>query len=361
MRVLQVINAFGHTSGGAERLALDLHVDLLESGIDAHLVGLMDSDTSGLRNTTSLGFENPYKLGVFLALRAFIAGLKPKPDVIHVHLFPASAYVAGLKRIGMTGSSVVFTEHNTSNRRREKALLKPLDGIIYRTFGQIYCISNGTEAALLDAYPYLKDKTLVVENGATLRFNCLLERSSGPTLKILSMGRLVKQKNYAAALNALSMLKGLDIRYKILGDGDDRLILEEQAKSLEISDRVEFAGHKADVTSYLEEADIFLIPSLWEGFGLAAVEGMNAGLPVVASDVSGLREVVGTDSGCALLVQPSNPQSIAAALQELVDDRQKRQVMGKAAFERSKRFDKRQMTEKYISAYRTIVQEIAYA
>jgi len=72
MRVVQIINSFGHESGGAERLAQDLHVDLLAAGIDAHLVGLESCDTSGLKNATSLGFSNPYKPGAFFALRRYL-------------------------------------------------------------------------------------------------------------------------------------------------------------------------------------------------------------------------------------------------------------------------------------------------
>ena len=360
MRVVQIINAFGHGSGGAERLAQDLHVDLLAAGIDAHIVALMACETTGLKNAISLGFSSPYKPGAVLALRKYLGKLRPRPDVIHAHLFPTSACVAGLKKTGAISCPVVFTEHNTSNRRREKAIFKPIDGTIYSAFKKIYCISDGTRASLVSAYPQLNNKTDVIENGATLRFERFLNRQVGSQVKILSVGRLSKQKNYGAALCAISMLNA-EVDYTILGEGGDRAELEELARSLGISDKVSFVGHKSDITPFLEDADIFLIPSLWEGFGLAAVEGMNAGLPLVASDVSGLREVVGTDAESAFLVPPSEPEAIAAALEALIDDPQKRQNMGKAAFVRAKRFDRKTMTQAYISAYRSMVSEVAYA
>ncbi len=360
MRVVQIINAFGHTSGGAERLAQDLHVDLMAAGIDAHLIGLMHCDTSGLRNATSLGLSSPYKPSAIVALRKYLASLAPKPDIVHAHLFPTSACVSGLKRIGVIPCPVVFTEHNTSNRRREKAIFKPLDGAIYSAFEMIYCISAGTKTALVKAYPQLANKTEVIENGATLRFEHFSPRRLSSQVKIVSVGRLSKQKNYAASLRAFSMLDA-DVEYTILGEGDDRADLEELAGSLGISDKVSFAGHKPDIMPFLQDADIFLIPSLWEGFGLAAVEGMNAGLPLVASDVPGLREVVGTAGGCGLLVAPSEPEAIAVALEALISDPQKRHEMGKAAFERAKLFDRQTMAATYISAYRSMVPEVAYA
>ena len=359
MRVVQIINSFGHHSGGAERLAQDLHFDLLAAGIDAHLVALETCDTSGLQNATSLGFATPYKLGAILALRKYLKRLSLKPDLIHAHLFPTSAHVALLKTFGLIPCPAIFTEHNTSNRRREKAFFKPLDRALYRKFSKIYCISDGTRTALLGAYPHLQHKTHVITNGATLRFDRILKRKAGTKINILSVGRLARQKNYSAALQAIAMLEA-DINYTILGEGTERADLEALAQSLGISGNVAFEGHKPDITPFIEDADIFLIPSLWEGFGLAAVEGMNAGLPVVASDIDGLREVVGRDGACALLVPPSEPEAIATALKALIDDTQRRQAMGAAAFERSKLFDKRLMTEAYIAAYQTLGREAAH-
>ena len=360
MRVVQVINSFGHTTGGAERLAQDLHVDLLAAGIDAQLVGLMKSDTSGLSNAISLGFDTPYKPGALLALRRYFANLVPKPDIVHAHLFPTSACVWALERMGAIPCPIVFTEHNTSNRRREKAIFKPLDGAIYSIFERIYCISAGTRDALVKAHPQLANKTEVIENGATLRFEGFLPRKTNTLVKILSVGRLSTQKNYSVAVRAISLLE-TEVAYTILGEGDDRAELEELARSLGVTDKVSFVGHKSDIKPFLEHADILLIPSLWEGFGLAAVEGMNAGLPIIASDVPGLREVVGKNGACGFLVPPSEPEAITAALKTLIAEPQKRQEMGKTAFERAKRFDRKTMAQAYISAYRYIVPKAAYA
>jgi len=359
MRVVQIINSFGHQSGGAERLVQDLHIDLLAAGIDAHLVSLEQCDASALENAVSLGFSSPYKPGAILALRKYLNALVSRTDVVHAHLFPTSAVVALLKKVGAIRCQTIFTEHNTSNRRREKAAFKLFDRAVYREFSEIYCISDGTRAALVGAYPHLEHKTHVITNGATLRFDHILKRKAGTKINILSVGRLARQKNYSAALRAIAMLEA-DINYTILGEGTERADLEALAQSLDISGNVAFEGHKPDITPFIEDADIFLIPSLWEGFGLAAVEGMNAGLPVVASDIDGLREVVGRDGACALLVPPSEPEAIATALKALIDDTQRRQAMGAAAFERSKLFNKRSMTEAYIAAYQALGREVAH-
>lgn len=361
MRVVQIINSFGYQSGGAERLAQDLHLDLLEAGVDAHLVALEHCETAGLHNAASLGYASPYKPGALLALRRFLAAMTPKPDLVHAHLFPTSAFIAGLKRVRAIRCPVVFTEHNTSNRRREKSAFKPIDTAIYHPFEEIYCISDATRASLLGAYPQLSGKTDVIQNGATLKFDSVLSRTLTPEVRILSVGRLTKQKNYTAALKAIALLDTAPVRYTVLGEGSERKELEALAEVSGLSGKVVFEGHRSDITPFLQHADIFLIPSLWEGFGLAAVEGMNAGLPVVASDVSGLREVVGSDGTCALLVPPSDPQAIAEALGALVTDARKRGTMGKAAFARSKLFDRRIMSEKYLAAYCSVTQQVVHA
>ncbi len=349
MRVVQIINSFGYNSGGAERLVQDLHMDLLAAGVDAHLVALERCETVGLRNAVSLGFSSPYKPGIVLALRKYLSTLIPKPDVVHAHLFPTSACVAALKNIGAIHCPVVFTEHNTFNKRRGSAVGKIVDPLIYKQFKKIYCISDGTLKSLVAAYPTLSDKAEVILNGASLRFDSFTKRSTTGRVKIVSVGSLRRSKNYSAAFEALEALPENKCEYRILGDGDLRTDLETKAAAMKTP--VRFEGHVKDVGPFLQEADIFLMASLWEGFGLAAVEGMNAGLPVVASDAAGLREVVGTDGKCALLVPPTEPLAIAEALGILIEDAQKRQNMGEASFRRAASFDKRLMSEKYIAAY----------
>lgn len=359
MRVVQIINSFGYHSGGAERLVQDLHVDLLAAGVDAHLVALEQCETSGLRNAVSLGFSSPYNPGAILALRKYLGAMTPKPDVVHAHLFPTSACVAGLKRIGAIRCPVVFTEHSTSNNRRGSAIGNLFDPLVYDPFEKIYCISDGTLENLVAAYPALSKKTEVILNGAHLRFDSFTKRRAMDQIKIVSVGSLRKAKNYPAAFEALELLSANKCTYRIIGDGDLRAELEVRATAMKTP--VRFEGHVTDVSPFLQEADIFLMTSLWEGFGLAAVEGMNAGLPVVASDIAGLREVVGTDGTCALLVPPAEPRAIAEALVTLIADSEKRQEMGEAAFRRAKLFDKGLMSEKYIKAYHSITREAAYA
>lgn len=357
MRVIQVINHFGLERGGAERLALGLHQALRDRGIDARIFALESCETDGLEGAESLGFASPYDPRAALVLGRRLAALLRPGDVVHAHLFPASAHVAALRATGRITVPCLFTEHNTWNRRRGRALGKILDRAIYGRFELICAISEGTREALVSSYPSLEKRCRVVLNGSVLRFSTPILRDSRPRITVVSAGRLVPQKNYPAAIRALALVEGDNWRYLILGEGPERSRLEAMIKDLGLSERVELRGYVSDVGPTLQEADIFLIPSSWEGFGLAAVEAMNAALPLVVSDVPGLREVVGTDEACALLVNPDDPQTIADALKLLAASAERRHAMGAVGFPRAANFSMQKMTDHYLLCYRTVLEE----
>lgn len=351
MRVLQIANSVGLQSGGAERLAHDLHLDLLDDGVDAHILALEACDLGQLPQARSLGMGSSYDPRTPFALLRAIREVAP--DLIHAHLFPTSAHLAVLKALGRIKVPLIFTEHNTSNRRRDMMTGKWIDPKIYRAYDRIYCISEGTKNELIKAFPDLKHKVEVIANGARLRFDAIPDRRREAPVKLLAIGRLHVQKNFEALLDAVGRLPRGLTELTILGEGALRDQLERQASALNIMVRLE--GHVSDPKPFLAKADIFVVPSSWEGFGLAAVEAMNAGLPIVASDVAGLREVVGVDGGCALLVDPDNTETISQAIQRLIEDRALADELGQNGFQRAQLFDKSQMARSYKTAYEALI------
>lgn len=357
MRVVQVINHFGLDRGGAERLAQGLHQALRDRGIDARIIAIETCETDGLEGAESLGFDTPYDPRATLMLGRRLRALLRPGDVVHAHLFPTSAHVAALRAVGRINVPCLFTEHNTWNRRRGRALGRLLDRAIYGHFELICAISEGAREALVSSYPTLVRRCCVVLNGCILRFATPTLRNSRSTITVVSVGRLVPQKNYPAAIEALALVENQSWSYIILGEGPERSRLEALIKALGIADRVELRGYVPDVDPILHSADLFLIPSAWEGFGLAAVEAMNAALPIVASDVPGLREVVGDDGCCALLVKPDDPRAIADALSRLANSPKQRRTMGAAGFSRAATFSIDRMTEDYLSCYRLVLEK----
>lgn len=355
-KVHQVINGIDLNDGGAQKVVRDLHEGLIARGISSHLVSLQDCKGGDIpQNTTSFGLSSSYDPRCLLKLRSYASTIAAS-DIIHAHLFPTSAHVSTLARCGYLSGKRVFTEHSTSNGRRRSMLGAVIDNHVYPKFDRIIAISNGVEDELLKARPSLDGRTVVVENGIDLRFHAPIvrPRHKGP-IRIISVGRLTDVKNYPTALKALAKLNPGSFTYEIFGDGPERAALAALTDDLGLSEQVRFRGFVSDLGPELEAADIFLIPSKWEGFGLAAVEAMNTSLPIIASDVPGLREVLGSD--CAILVDPNSSNQIADAISRLCDVPDMRATMGKEGFKRSTDFSLNRSIDHHIDLYSALAEE----
>lgn len=352
-RVHQIINSIAHDRGGAERVVRDLHRGLLSAGLDSRLVSLESCALTNLEAATSLELTGPYDPRALLRLGAYAREIGPN-DIVHVHLFPASAYAAALAQSGRLNCRFVFTEHSTSNRRRGNALGEFVDRQVYRAYEKIVAISKGVEKELLLARPWLQGRTTTVENGSILPFNEPPQRLVGDVTRIVSVGRLTPAKNYDRAIDAMALLKGRNFRYTIAGEGPLRLKLESHVARRGLSDIIDLPGFVQDVPGLLRSADVFFIPSEWEGFGLAAVEAMNAALPIIASDIPGLGDVVGSEGGAALRIDPKDVDGMAQALSRLIDDPELRLAIGARGFERSKDFSFDRCLDEYIALYRSL-------
>jgi glycosyltransferase involved in cell wall biosynthesis len=153
----------------------------------------------------------------------------------------------------------------------------------------------------------------------------------GPT--VLCVGRMYPRKNHAALLRAVSRLgdavPGLAVR--IVGDGPERQRLEGLARRLALGDTVRFTGQVGfeQLAREYAAADVFCLPTLQEGYGLAFAEAMTAGVPVVACRAGAVPELIGPEYG--LLVEPGDIGALAAALAGLLRDPDRRRLMGGAA------------------------------
>ena len=139
---------------------------------------------------------------------------------------------------------------------------------------------------------------------------------------IAAGGRLATQKGFGYLLDALAMVKirNKDVFLILLGDGELRLTLEEQTDRLGLKDCVRFLGHRSDVPRILPAADIFILSSLYEGLPNIVMEAMAAGLPVIATAVGGVPELV-EEGRTGILVKAENSKELSSAICKLLDDR----------------------------------------
>jgi len=147
--------------------------------------------------------------------------------------------------------------------------------------------------------------------------------------RIISVARLTPQKDVRSLVRALALLPSGSFHAQLVGDGEDRPAIEAEIEEAGLGDSVELLGDRRDVPDLLAAADIFSLASWWEALPIAILEAMAAGLPVVASDVDGVREMV-VDGETGILVPPGEPERLAAALARLTEDAAARDMMGRA-------------------------------
>jgi glycosyltransferase involved in cell wall biosynthesis len=145
------------------------------------------------------------------------------------------------------------------------------------------------------------------------------------------IARLTEQKAHRVLFEAMARHAGLaNVHLLVVGDGELRDDLHRLAESLGLQSRVHFAGARRDLGNVLAAIDVFVMPSLWEGLPLSLVLAMGAGLPVVATAVAGIPEVV-VNGERGLLVAPGDVDGLAAALARVVGDAAERARLGEAA------------------------------
>lgn len=327
-RVVHFINALP-AIGGAERLVLDLarHAPIKPVPVITWLspdVSLLDFDTEGDLEVLSLRPFSARSAGrAFDCLRT--------SDVVHVHLFP-SQYLGSL-----ISKPKLFTEHNTWNRRREIHAFRIPDRLSYRTYDTVVAISPETGGALTSWLGGAPRDLRTIPNGIRLdRFSGVarVPVSSDRPIVIGMAARFNEEKDHRTLLRALPLLP--DHRLELGGSGPLEAELRALAASLAIADRVNFKGVISDMPAFFEGLDIYVQSSRFDGFSLVAVEAMASGLPVIASDIDGLRDTIGRHEQ---LAAAGDPTALARAIAAISHDGSAYSAAAAHGVKRSRAFD----------------------
>ena len=174
------------------------------------------------------------------------------------------------------------------------------------------------------------------------------------------IARLTVQKGHRHLFQALASSPSLaDVQLLVIGGGEESEALEKDAIAKGLSGRVHFLGPRRDLGNLLAAMDVFVLPSLWEGLPLSMVLAMSAGVPVVATRVAGIPEVV-EDGRTGLLVPPADPLALGAALTRLFEDPLLRQRIGRdASLSVLPRFGIDRYVESMTSLYDTLLERVA--
>ena len=267
----------------------------------------------------SLDLKNKYTPSSVGKIKKIIE--KENYDIIHVHLFPASAFVA-LSSLFLKKSIIyLFTLHNTFNRRRSIKIFKIIDGLIYNRYAKIICISKQVQNSLIKWVPKIKEKIEIIPDGIPMNS----KSNDNPLMKkydALFVGRLVQQKGVNFLLEAVNILQKKYkkiIRVAVVGEGPLKKELIKICEELKIKDSVEFLGFQRDVDQIMRSSRVLVLPSLWEGFGLVLLEAMKNKLPIIATNVGGIPEII-TDGHEGILVPKENPKILANSINRLLEN-----------------------------------------
>lgn len=346
--------------GGAEKLVSEIVPLLRRKGYDIDVCLFDGVETAFKRELTAAGVAI-YTLGVnsnvynpiFIVK---LAKLMRHYDIVHTHNTAPQLFAAIASLI--CSAILVTTEHTTSNRRRNWKCYAWVDKWMYSRYKRIICISDSTETNLRRFINEKTDKIYTIYNGinvgkfaTALPFEKSMLTSNLHGIVVAMVSGFRHEKDQETVIRAMKHL-AVDAELWLIGDGERRPIIEQCIKDNNLLDRVRLLGIRSDIPSLLKAADIVVQSSHWEGFGLAAVEGMAAGKPVIASDVEGLAQVV---EGAGLLFPPGDDEALASIIQRLSEDKELYKQVADKCYKRAQMYDIQKMVDSYSELYRSLM------
>lgn len=278
-------------------------------------------------------------------------------DHLHNHFGNTSCSVAMLAS-ALGGFTYSFTLHGPAIFFEPKRWR--IDEKIKRA-SFVSCISNYCRSQAMVFAPYACwDKFHIIHCGVTpSQFSQKVHQGQGN--RLLFVGRLAAVKGLPMLLESLSNLKATmpNISLTVVGDGPDRTLLESLTAELGLQKHVTFVGYKsqAEVRQYLQETDVFTLPSFAEGVPVVLMEAMMSGVPVVATQIAGVSELV-EDGVSGFLVPPSDVKGLGDRIETLLADGALRQRMGaQGAVKVREQFDIEQESKKLATLMGVIAEQ----
>lgn len=344
IKICFVIDTLG--IGGTEKQLIEIINNLDPAKFRTYLVCLRDSEMFKNLNSNCIkllldvkSFKTINALKKILQFRSFL--INEKIDIVQAFFIDAniiaiiSARLAGVKKIISSRRDMGYWYS-----KNKLSLFR----FINRFVDRFLVNSEAIKANLSKIEKISEDKIDVIYNGISLEYFNKTNFSNVSKLKhdlkipdnnivigcLANLNRIVKRVDVFIKASAIVSQSVENISFLIIGDGCLRNELNELAKNLNVSDKIIFAGQRNDIASLLQIIDIGVLTSDSEGFSNSIMEYMAAGIPTVATDVGGNRELI-DDNTDGFLVPPDNPQFIADAILKLINDEKLRVSMGNSS------------------------------
>jgi glycosyltransferase involved in cell wall biosynthesis len=284
---------------------------------------------------------NHLKLGHKYDPRAVfkLVRLQREYDIVHAHGWPIILFVA-LASFISNKPTYILSEHSVTNRRR-RPFLKWVDRFIYARFDYVVAVSEAVAVSLREWLPQVGNKIAVIHNGiqsANLQTaeskNDIRQRLDldPQTPVIFASGNFRLAKGFDLLLQSFVILNETYFRDNkdqdqlpvlvITGEGGLQSSMQELSRQLGIEEQVRFLGFRTDMPVILKAADLFVLSSRWEGCPMVILESMTLGVPVLATNVGGVPELIVEDQ-TGKLVPPGSPEKLAEGIYEMLTDKER--------------------------------------
>ncbi|MCH5238621.1 MAG: glycosyltransferase [Muribaculaceae bacterium] len=358
MKILEVIPSL--ETGGAQKL-IEYFVPYLMMGNEVAILVFKKSGSEIEKRIEGMGITiHSMEIG----LRSPFAIKKMRPyiqwaDVVHAHLFPSHYYLV-IANQGI-GKPIVFTEHSTHNKRREKKYFKIFEKFVYRHLNKVACISVATKENLLNWLDETQEsyKFEIIINGVDLATFQNLSRSKPESLfgkrgkAIIMVSRFTPSKDHATAVRALKFIPSPDVFLVFVGEGETLTEIKNIVKQEKVENRVIFLGNRSDIPILLKSSFIGLQSSNWEGFGLTVIEEMAAGLPVIVSNVVGVKDIV---DGAGLLFEKGNHLDLASQINYLIKNKDFYEQVKERCIKRADEYSIKKTADRYLEIFNQLIQ-----
>ena len=337
--------------GGAERIVYQLSSDLKDEFNSVHVAstgGLWESELAaqGIQHHKILDIDSKNPVTVLKLLFSIHQIIKNNEiTIVHTHHRMAAFYIRLLKLVHPKLIHV-YTAHNVFKDKL------PLYG---------FALKNAKSVAVGEAVNKNLKEDVGITDSRVIYNGVVLKETDDQVDEIISYGgiklgciaRLSEQKGLTYLLDAMSLLTIKDIRLFIVGEGELREELENKVKELNLQDSVIFLGYRKDIVECINSFDFCVLPSVFEGFGLVAIEAFMNSKTLVATDIPGLNEVVTNKNG--VLVPAKDPAALASAIDKLATDAILRQELASQA---KKDYENKFSYPMFLENYRALYREI---
>ncbi len=275
-----------------------------------------------------------------------------KVDIIHTHL--GGDIYGPLASYFTKKTKIISTEHNINNS--EKKIANLLKKFTIRKIHKICAVSLAVKNDAMKRYKINEEKISVVYNGVDFNYYKSQEIKESNNSKIIlgAMGRLNEQKGHKVLIKACSYLKNRNYILEIAGKGELKNDLERQINKLNLDNNIKLVG-QVNSKKWLNKIDIFIMPSLWEGLGLATLEAIACKKPVIASAVDGIVEILNEKN--SFLYKNNSSEKLAEKIDYLINNINSHEIREKITYAYNSSLEKFNL-EKMIKNYQEIYENI---